>query len=341
MEGGKGSWTEGRAGKVRHGRARCRTPAFGVGCVWRYLRMNHGGAANVGLLYRQKKRRMPGIVAPVFLSSPFLFDEAMPEVWLEVLPWYGLRDPFSALSHLLGAVLSLAAMAALLRRAYARGRCGWALVDLALYGLSMGLVFAASTLFHAVIRPPEAVVFFKKLDHAAIFVMMAGTGTAIYSALPSRRARKAVLIIGLWAVSGVALVVKMWIWPMPLWMTALMYVGVGWAAMLGVFGIVLAAGWRPLRLFLAGAAVFTVGAAVFAARWPVPWPGVVEGHEVFHVLVLVGAGLHFRFIYSHCARPHPFREAALRPALPTGAAARGVGEAQFIRGSSGKVESSA
>lgn len=236
----------------------------------------------------------------------------MANVWLNVLPWLGFREPFSALSHLLGAVLSVVALVALLRRAYDRGRHGWALVDLGLYGVSMTFVFVASTLFHTFMRAPDGLVLYKKLDHAAIFVMMAGTGTAIYSALPTRRRRKAVLIGALWAVSLGALVVKMQVWPMPLWLTALTYVAVGWAAMLGVFVIVQAVGWRPLRRFLWGAAVLTLGAVVFAVEWPVLWPGVVEGHEAFHVLVLIGAGYHFGFIYQHCTRPQPFRQPVVR-----------------------------
>ena len=239
----------------------------------------------------------------------------MVDLWLNVLPWLGFREPFSALTHLLGAVLSLGALAALLRRAHARGRRGWALVDLGLYGAAMAFAFVASTLFHTFMRAPDGLVLYKKLDHAAIFVMMAGTGTAIYSALPTRRRRKAVLIAALWAVSLAALVVKMRVWPMPLWLTALIYVTVGWASAGGFFFVVREWGWRRLGLFFAGAAVLTLGAVIFALEWPVLWPGLIEGHELFHVLVLLGIGLHAMFVYRHCTIPGAFAAYDDEPAV--------------------------
>ena len=142
---------------------------------------------------------------------------------------------------------------------------------------------------------------FKKLDHAAIFVMIAGTGTALYGALPGRWSGP--MIGMLWGGCLTALTIKMVVWPMPLWMTALTYVAVGWCALMGLFMIIRAVGWRHLSPLFWGAALLTVGAAIFAMQWPVLWPGVVEAHELFHVLALGGTGVHFTFIYKNCTVP--------------------------------------
>lgn len=219
----------------------------------------------------------------------------MRSLLLEVIPQWGLRDPFSVLSHLLGAVLGVVALVALVRRARRRGlprRGEWPLV---IYGVSMVLAFSASALFHGPVRPSQELVLFKKLDHAAIFLMIGGTGTALYGALNIRWA--GAMIGALWAVCLGALGLKMIVWPMPLWLTALTYMVVGWGGLGGLFLIVRSLGWQRLRLLFYGAAVLTVGAFVFATEWPVVWPGVIEGHEVFHVLALLGAGIHFQFIY--------------------------------------------
>ena len=185
-----------------------------------------------------------------------------------------------------------------------QSRAVWALT---VYGVSMVLGFAASALFHAPILSPEELVLYKKLDHAAIFVMIAGTGTALYGALHTRWAGP--MIGALWVVCAGAIAIKMTIWPMPLWLTALMYVTVGWCALLGLFVIIRTVGWRRIQPLFWGAAVLTVGAVFFTLRWPVLWPGVIEGHEVFHMFVLVGAGIHFWFIYEICTLP-----SALSPA---------------------------
>ena len=225
----------------------------------------------------------------------------MPFILLEVIPRWGLRHPVSTMSHLLGAVLGVAALAALIWRAQRRGIKSRAVWALAVYGVSMALGFAASALFHTPILSSEELVLYKKLDHAAIFVMIAGTGTALYGALRTRWASP--LIGMLWVICLGAITIKMTIWPMPLWLTALMYVTVGWCALIGLFVIVRVVGWRRILPLFWGAAVLTLGAAVFALRWPVLWPGVVEGHEVFHLLTLIGAGIHFAFIYETCTAP--------------------------------------
>ena len=220
---------------------------------------------------------------------------------LEVIPRWGLRNPVSMMSHLLGAVLGVAALAALLWRAQRRGADSRAVWALAVYGVSMTLGFAASALFHTPMVSAEELAVFKKLDHAGIFVMIAGTGTALCGALRTRWAGP--MTVALWAVCLGAIAIKMVVWPMPLWLTALMYVAVGWCTLIGLFVIVRAIGWRRIQPLFWGAAVLTLGAAVFALRWPILWPGVVEGHEVFHMLALIGASIHFAFIYESCTAP--------------------------------------
>lgn len=218
----------------------------------------------------------------------------MPTILLDVLPWLGIRDPISMLSHLLGAALSAVALAALLRRARRRGLPAEAHGTLMLYGVSMVLAFAASALFHT---PSEESVLLKKLDHAAIFLVIAGTCTAIYGSVRRRWASR--LTAGLWLACGSALVVKMLLWPMPLWLTAAVYLVVALPALAGLPALGRVVGRRRLVSILAGGLLLLVGMVVFATRWPVLWPGVIEGHEVFHLLVLAAVGLHFHFIYAH------------------------------------------
>lgn len=236
--------------------------------------------------------------------SPLRARLAMPPLLLDVQPWWILRDPFSALSHLVGALFSIVAAVLLVVRARRRGMSARGLARLLAYGASMCFVFTASTLFHVFIRPPEELVFFKKLDHAAIFIFIAGTSTAFYGPLRVRWAVR--LLIGIWLVAGVALVLKMVVWPMGLWVTAAVYLAVGWIAAAGIYRCACRTGWAYVWPFLAGALLFTVGAAVFAAEWPVLWPGVIEGHELFHVFVLAGTAFHFAAVYRYGTHPAPF-----------------------------------
>ena len=208
------------------------------------------------------------------------------------------RDPFSMGSHLLGALLSLVATVVLVRRARRNGMTG---AGAGTYGLLMTLAFSASALFHYVDDASPRFELYNKLDHVAIFLMIAGTGTAIYAALKTQWSPH--LLKALWGCALLGIVLKLAFWSMPDWLTAGVYLSVGWLGSVGVVAIGRSVEERPIQLFVWGGVAFSVGAVVYAAGWPTLWGDVVGAHEVFHVLVLLGAALHFEFIYRHCTAP--------------------------------------
>jgi len=232
----------------------------------------------------------------------------MSSLLLDILPAWGLREPFSALSHGLGALLALGATVPLVRRARNRGLKGRAV---AVFGAAVVLAFTASALFHAVEVPPAQLKWYGTLDHAAIFLVVAGTGTAIYSTLEQRWADQ--LLAATWGLAILAIVVKLTVRSLGGWSTAALHLTVGWAASIGLVVLAFSGHWERLRSFIIGGVFFTIGAVFFATEWPVLWPGVIEGHEVFHVLVLVGEAFHFHFVYRYCTCPRAF----CRPSLET------------------------
>jgi hemolysin III len=222
---------------------------------------------------------------------------------LDIISVWGIREPFSTLSHGLGALVALWGTAVLVLHARRQGRTGWAV---AVYGVTVVLTLSASALFHYVDAPPARVALYGKIDHIAIFLLIAGTGTAIYSALDARWANH---LLGLtWGLTVLAIGAELTVDALEGWKIAGVYLTVGWASSLGLFATARFASWRRLRSFLAGALAFSVGAVVFATEWPVLWPGVIEGHEVFHVLVLIGEAFHFHFVYRYCTCPVAFCE---------------------------------
>ncbi len=220
----------------------------------------------------------------------------------DALSVWGIRDPFSVFSHLLGVLMSAAGLAALLRRAHRNGASRRTRRRLTAYGLSMLFVFSASVLFHWFDWPPERLAPLKRLDHAAIFFVIAGTSSAVYGTLTSPWASR--LLGATWVTALAALVVKMVLWPMSLWMSALTYAAVGWVPAGGIVTFTREVGLERLKPFYWGLFVLMLSAVVFVLEKPVLWPGVIEGHEVFHALVLIGAGLQYRFIYRHCTGPN-------------------------------------
>ena len=231
------------------------------------------------------------------------------------------RDPFSMGSHLLGALLSLAATVVAVRRACRNGRSG---LRAGGYGLSMTIAFGASALFHYMPSTSALADLYQKIDHAAIFLMIAGTGTAMYGAFDMKRARRLTGLLWIAAALGIAL--KLTLWPMPSWLSAAIYLTLGWLGLGGLAALIRSRSVErpPLYLFVLGAIAYTAGALVFAADAPALWPGAIDAHGTFHLLVLAGAAFHFGFIYRYCLQadastpaPEPARATRQeRPAQP-------------------------
>ena len=175
--------------------------------------------------------------------------------------------------------------------------------------------YTASALFHYFPWNPEELVFFKKLDHAAIFLVIGGTCTVLLNA--GQSARSGSLIALCWIIVGAALALKMLVWPMPLWLSAAVYLTVGWIGAVSVLVALRHVSWPKLRWLVHGAAVLTIAAIVFATESPVLWSGVIEGHELFHLLVLVGTTLHFLFILQYCTVPEALCRSADEEASPS------------------------
>lgn len=222
----------------------------------------------------------------------------MAPVLLERISLLGMRDPVSALTHGLGAVMGLVATVLLLIRTHRSGASARSRARVLLYGLSLVAAFSASFLFHFFDRPPEDIVLYKKMDHAAIFLLIASTTAAIIGLVD--RPWTSWLIRGTWTIALIALVVKVTIWPMPLWISAAIYLVVGWLGLIGLMLLARTVGWKLLRPVVHGSLILTLAAFFFVTERPVVLEGVVEGHEVFHIAVLAGVAIHYAFIFRHC-----------------------------------------
>lgn len=182
----------------------------------------------------------------------------------------------------LGACLMLFTRAGTQMAAFAAG----------IYSFSLICLLGVSALYHRVQWPPTARQFMRRLDHAAIFILIGGTMTPIFLlALPEQVGHLPLLIIWLVILAGV-LQTLFWI-RAPKWLASLLYVGVGWIPIFYFAEIGRALGPTGTALILAGGIVYTVGALIYALKAPNPWPRVFGYHEIFHIFVVIAAILHF------------------------------------------------
>jgi channel protein (hemolysin III family) len=207
----------------------------------------------------------------------------------------GFYDPFSALSHLLGAAVFVVLGCLLLRRA--RGDAA-RLMFLGIYVCSCVLLLLMSGMYHMT-KPGSALhEVMLRMDHGAIFVLIAGTFTPTHGLLFRGWLRWGPLAL-VWcaAAAGVALKAALFD-QFAEWLSLSFYGALGWLG--AAAGLIL---WRRygfafIRPLLLGGVAYSVGAVADFMRSPVLIAGVVQSHEVFHVAVLLGALLHWRFIWQ-------------------------------------------
>lgn len=176
-------------------------------------------------------------------------------------------------------------------------RPGWApFVSCAIYSVTVCGLFGTSALYHRRVWTERGFQVMRRLDHSMIFIFIAGTYTPFcVLLLPTRSATILLSIVWAGALAGVA--VKL-VWPhAPRWVSAPLYLGLGWVAVAVLPDILRYGGVTALVLMIAGGIAYSVGAVFYALRRPNPWPTVFGHHEFFHACTLVAAICHHVAIY--------------------------------------------
>ncbi len=174
----------------------------------------------------------------------------------------------------------------------------WRVVGFSIYGASLILLYSASTIYHWQALPPRGEDILKRLDHVAIFVLIAGTYTPV--CLVTLRGGWGWSVLGLvWGLALLGLLLKLFFQHLPRWSSTALYVGMGWMAVVAVVPLVQSLPVSGMIWLVTGGVLYTLGAVIYAAKWPNPAPRVFGFHEVFHIFVLAGSITHFVFMMRY------------------------------------------
>jgi hemolysin III len=162
-----------------------------------------------------------------------------------------------------------------------------------IYAAALAAMFGASALYHRFPwRSAAARLRARRLDHAMIFVFIAGTYTPFALVAFDGPLRVAVLA-AVWGGAAFGSILELvWI-EAPRWVSAIAYLGVGWVGVIAVPQLFPALGVAPATLAVSGGFVYSLGALAYAAAWPDPFPSVFGFHEVFHLLVIGAAATQY------------------------------------------------
>jgi hemolysin III len=208
-----------------------------------------------------------------------------------------LRDPVSGLTHLFGAFLALPGTAYLL---LADGHPASFLhtVSLAVFGLSLLLLYGASSAYHLVQSSPKITLMLRRLDHMMIYILIAGTYTPIcLLALPNRLG--SALLSTIWILAAFGMLLTLFFINTPRWLTVAVYIGMGWMALLAIKPLLQVLPPGGIFWMVLGGLMYSGGAVIYTLKKPDWFPGRFGFHEVWHLFVMAGSLSHFWMIAAY------------------------------------------
>lgn len=213
------------------------------------------------------------------------------------------NEYFNAISHLIGAILSVSALALLVTLAALDGK--WLhIIGFSIYGTGMLLSFVASTLLHFFLLAGNYRRVFGILDHCAIYVLIAGTYTPFCLTIV-RGASGWVLFAIVWSLAVFFITLKaVFFAKIPILLSHGSYILMGWLVVFFFAPIYTRLGLSAIGLMAVGGLFFTIGALIFARGTPNPYPPYFGNHEIWHTAVLLG-NIVFFFVMLWYVLPYP------------------------------------
>ena len=205
-----------------------------------------------------------------------------------------LREPVNSLTHWVGAILALAGLIVLLI-------VGWStpakVISLTIYGISLIAMFSASATYHMVRVKDKALEVFRKIDHSAIFLLIAGTYTPFCVNAFTGFWKWGMLSI-VWSLALIGIAVKIFYIGAPRWVNAGIYVLMGWLSVTAAGQMLTALPAWVFTWMIIGGVIYTLGAIVYATKIFNFKPGVFGFYEVWHIFVLLAAAAHFVAVFG-------------------------------------------
>ncbi|MFB9057156.1 hemolysin III family protein [Mariniflexile ostreae] len=199
------------------------------------------------------------------------------------------EEKINAISHAIGALLGVAALVLLI--VFNTNKTNWSLFSVIVYGISIIVLFTASTVFHAV-RNEKRKHYFRIVDHISIYLLIAGTYTPV-CLIALEQSRGWPLFFTAWGIATFGVVLKLFFTGRFELFSTLLYLIMGWLIVLDFSNLSEAIGSEGVLLLFAGGLSYTIG-VIFYVCHRIPY-----NHNIWHVFVLAGAVFHFLMIFMH------------------------------------------
>lgn len=209
------------------------------------------------------------------------------------------REPVSGLTHLGGAILSVIGLVLLVYQA----RNLTQTIALSVYGISLILLYTASSMYHLLPVSKKMTDKLQRLDHMMIYILIAGTYTP-FTLLALHGSMKWGMFSTIWALAFTGIIFKIVWFNAPRWLSTLFYVGMGWLAIIMLPNLIHNFNIDGILWIGLGGLFYMIGAVIYVFKKPDPLPKVFGFHEIWHLFVLAGSFCHFWSVYEYLIPMH-------------------------------------
>ncbi|SMD10342.1 hemolysin III [Desulfocicer vacuolatum DSM 3385] len=206
-----------------------------------------------------------------------------------------LREPFNALSHMAGAIASIAGLTLLVVFAAIKADV-WHVVSFSIFGATLVLMYTSSTLYHGLRLSQKGIAIMRKIDHITIFMLIAGTYTP-FCLVPLRGPWGWSLLITAWTIALAGIFLKLFCFNVPRWISTAIYLIMGWIFVVAVYPLVMALNLSSLIWLGLGGLFYSGGALIYGLKRPNPRPDTFGFHGIWHLFVLSGSFCHFWAVF--------------------------------------------
>ena len=215
-----------------------------------------------------------------------------------------IREPVNAVTHSVGAVLSVIGLLVLLAVGIRNGSA-LQIVAFSIFGASLVAMYSVSTLYHGLSLSQRGIAYARRLDHVMIYILIAGTYTPMcLLLLPGKLGM--VLLVAVWVLAAIGTVQKFTWMHAPIWVSTGLYLGMGWIAVLVIKPLLAAAPRGFFLWLLAGGLFYSVGAVIHAVKWPrriIAGSRIIFGsHELWHLFVMAGSFAHYWAMLAYASK---------------------------------------
>ena len=209
-----------------------------------------------------------------------------------------IKDPGSAITHFIGMLMAIfAAVPLLIKAAHEPSRIY--VISIAIYAISLILLYAASTTYHTFNKSEKINTILKKIDHMMISVLIAGSYTPI--CLLVLKGKTGIILLSIvWGIAIVGILIKaFWVY-CPKWVSSVLYIGMGWTCVMAFTQLLNSMSPAAFGWLLAGGIIYTVGGVIYALKLPLfnSRHKYFGSHEIFHLFVMGGSACHFIVMYA-------------------------------------------